>query len=711
MKTQKKIPELNPDIVIKKSVCAICDPQTQCGLSLYVQDGKIIKVEGDENQPYGQGTLCPKGAATRQYVYNPDRIKTPLKRVGERGSGEFVPISWEEAYEEIARNFLPLKEAGRPEEVAFFSGYTKIFRPWLKRLTHSFGSPNYLSESSSCAKGMLMGQKLVYGCGAGPDFGGGIGCLLIWSSNPFYSNPGKTRTILKALEGGTKLIVVDSRDTPTTKRAHIHLKPRHGTDGALALSMAYVMITEGLLDDDFIRDYTYGFEAYKEYVLTFPPSRGEELTGVPAALIEEAARLFATATTGAIMPSAAPIAHNTNGVQNHRAIFSLLGLTGNYGVAGGQMPGGMSFAEMDGRFPTKQGPFMQSRPASEMKPMIGAEAFPAWNEVIASEGQAMYLPQQIRTEKPYPIRAVLGMGMNYRMWPDSEGMAEALKKLDFFVDVDLFLTDTAKLADIVLPACTSVERSEVRCWPNGYVTCTKPAIEPLYDSRSDMDILCQLATYLVPEDKLLCSGVEATTDWILEPSGLTVAKLQQYPSGMFVENPQFPAPKAYEEKGFATPSGKLEFYSQVLAKYQREGYDPLPVYTPPKYSYENTPEMAKEYPLVLSTGCRLPMLVHTRTYRLPWSASLCPNIPIVELHPEDGDIYGLAQGEKVWLATPANRVSVRVSLTRMAHRGTAYLYHGNSVADANSLIPWDYQDPLSGYPGYKALLCRIEKEG
>lgn len=709
VKKCSKIPCEGSGIEIKKSICAICDPTTQCGLNLYVKDGKIIKVEGDENQPYGQGTLCPKGSATRQYVYHEDRIKTPLRRTGPRGSGEFTPITWEEAYEEIAEKLLTYKKESGAEATAFFSGYTKFYRPWLKRLCHSYGSPNFITESSCCAKAMALAQELVFGAGAGPDMGGGMGCLIIWSANPMNNNPGNARQILAALDRGMKLIIVDPRNTPTTDKAHIHLRLHAGTDGALALAMAHVIITENLYDKDFVDNYSYGFEEYKNYVMEFTPERGEEITGVPAQQIREAARMFATASSGGIMPSAAPVVHNTNGVQNYRAVFSLIGLTGNYAIKGGQMPSKPSFLHGPGLFESRQDEFNQSRPYSEMATRIGADRFPVWTELVSEESQAMMLPQQIRTGKPYPIRAVVGFGMNYRMWPDSNGMAEALKKLDFVVNVELFMTDTCKLCDIVLPACTTVERTEFRCWGNGWVTCTSPAIEPLFESRPDIDIMCDLAKYIAPEDTLLASGFDATMDWILEPSGLTVAELRKHPSGMFVPNPQRTQPKEYVEKGFDTPSGKFEFVSTVLAKHAMPGCDALPVYNPPKYSHVATPELAKDYPFVLSTGCRLPMYVHTRTYRLPWSASLRPNTPSIDLHPTDAQRMGFKQDDTICVSTPTGSVTVSLNVTRVAHEGAVYLYHGHPQADANSLLEWDYLDPISGFPGYKTALCKLEK--
>lgn len=702
-----KIPSPETGIEIRKSICAICDGPL-CGLDLYVKEGKIIKVEGSEKNPSSLGTLCSKGAATRQYVYNEERIKTPLKRVGPRGSGKFEPISWNEALDTIAEKFNTIKKENGPESVVFFAGYTKYFRPYLKRLAHSFGSPNFLTESSTCHQAMVMAQTLVLGQSSGPDTAN-TRCLLVWSANPFHSNPGVGRALLKARERGVKLIVVDPRKTPTTALADIHLQLRPGTDGALALSMAQVIIDEKLYDKDFVDNYTYGFDEYKEYVQLFSPEKGEELTGVPAEKIREAARLYASNKPAAIMPSASPVVHHTNGVQNYRAVFSLVGLTGNYDIKGGNFVTPPSFYHSPGRIATRNKEFMQSRPWCEMAPRIGADRFPVWNDTT-DEGQAMQLPFQLRSGKPYQVKALIGFGLNHRMWPDSKGFLESLDKLDLFVNVDLFMTDSCKHADIVLPACSTVERSEFRCYPMGYVIFSQPAIKPLYESRSDHDIIYDLAARLELDDPLFKAGYEPSIDWILEPSGLNVAELKKHSEGMFVPNPLKNPEKKYLNNGFKTPSGKLEFKSKILEKYGgKPGFEALPAYHPPMHSQEATPGMAREYPFILNTGSRLPMFIHTRTYRLSWTSSLRPDHPSADINPEDAARLSIKQNDAIRLTTPKDAIVVKANLTQMVQPGVVHIFHGHPQADANRLIDRDYLDPLSGYPGFKSDLCKIEK--
>lgn len=704
-----KIPCPESGIEIRKSICTICDPATQCGFDLHIKDGKVIKVAGTKENPYSQGTLCPKGAAFRQYLYNEERIKTPLKRVGPRGSGKFEPISWDEALQTIADKFTSVKNQYGPEAVAFFSGFAKYYRPYLKRLAHSFGSPNYITESGTCFQAMAMAQTLVFGRPGGPDLMR-TNCLLVWSANPFYTNPGTARAILKGKKRGMKLIVVDPRQTPTAAKADIHLPVKPGTDGALALSMAHVIIKEKLYDADFVSNHTYGFEDYKEYVEQFPPEKGEEITGVPAGKIIAAARMYAGTTPAAILPSASSIVHHTNGVQNYRAVFMLAGLTGNYDIAGGNFVMPPSFIHTPGRILTNEKEFVQTKSWNDMAPRIGAEQFPVWADVNDEEGQCTYLPEQLRSGKPYPIKALIGFGLNYRMWPDSEGFLKSMDNLDLLVNVDIFMTDSCKYSDIVLPACTSVERSELRCYGLGYIIFTQPAIEPLFESRPDADIIYELAERLGLEDPMFKKGYEASVDFVLEPSGITIEELKKHPEGMFVPDP-YPFPeKKYLEGGFKTPSGKMEFKSKVLEKYNgRSGFESIPVYTPPRYSRDAAPDMAESYPFVLNTGSRLPMFVHSRTYRLSWLRALRPDHPAADLNPADGARLGLNGSDRIRISTPKGSIETKVNLTEMVQPGIVHMYHGHSSADVNTLFDGDYLDPISGFPGFKSALCNIEK--
>lgn len=726
-----KIPGEATGIEIRKSVCTICDPTTQCGLDCYVKDGQIIKVEGSLENPNSKGTLCAKGAAQRQWVYHEDRLHTPLRRIGPRGSGRMEPISWTEALDVIIENLERFRNESGPESVVFYCGYPKQLRPFLQRLALQFGSPNYCTESSVCSTANGMAWRLIYGQMARPDMGN-TRCMLVWGRNPMHSNTPMAGAIMKARDRGVKFIVVDPRLTPMAALADLHLRLRPGTDGALALAMANVIIAEGLYDQLFVAQWAKGFDEFSAYAAEFTLKRTEEITGVPVSLIREAALVYATTKPAAMMNSAMSVVHNTNGVQNQRAVAALVGLTGNFDIPGGNVVQSPSWLEISGAgIPTRQHEFEMPRQWNDMPPRVGAERFPVWTKMI-NQGQAMDLPRHILSAEPYPLRGLVAFGLNHRMWPDSHGMLSALDELEFICDVDPFFTDTAKYADIVLPTCTSVERSELRCYPQKYVILTQPVIEPLGESRSDTDIIFGLANRLRLEDPLLNPGNDADTsragygflangapdfssafhdalDWVLAPSGLTVAELKEHPGGMSVPNPLIDAPKKYEKTGFPTPSGKMEFSSSLLEEHADElGTTGLPLYAEPNLSPTSSIELAAEYPLVLSTGARLPMFCHSRTFRLPWTRALRREVQ-ADIHPMTAHELGVGQGDCIELSTPVGSIEVLANITHLAHPGVVHMLYDYPEADANTLFPSDYLDPISGFPGFKSSLCSIRK--
>lgn len=230
------------------------------------------------------------------------------------------------------------------------------------------------------------------------------------------------------------------------------------------------------------------------------------------------------------------------------------------------------------------------------------------------------------------------------------------------------------------------------------------------ESRSDVDIIIDLSGRLGLSDPLLSQGHEACLEWMFEPSDIRIEDIKKHPGGAFLSDRTEVPYEKYRESGFPTPSGKMEFASQVL---KAAGFDPLPTYKEPVLSPVSTPEIAKDFPLILTTGARLPMFMHSRMYRIPWMRQLRPD-PMVDINPKDAAQRGVAADEWVSLATPRGAIRVRANLTELVPPGVVSMYHGFPGADANDLIDPDYRDPISGYPGYKSLLCdvrRLQKEG
>ena len=694
-----KLPGADTGIEKRYSFCDVCAPGPHCGVTCYVKDGRIVKVEGTEGHPAGNGKLCTKGLANRQYIYRKDRVLTPLRRVGARGEGRFLAISWDEAYEEIVRRLNDAKETYGPSAVAFYSGYNKWYRPFLQRLCYSFGSVNYGTESSSCFTSTIMSWRLSAGVDtAGPDLKN-AGLFLGWAHNACFSAHLMAERVRAARERGMKIIIVDPRITPASERlSDMHLRIRPGTDGALALGLARELIVNGWIDREYIEKNVYGFDAFRRYVMDFPPERVEGLTDVPAEDVRRAARMIHEYGPLAIQQSGAALAHHVNGMQNHRAVMALSAITGSYGRPGGMLPNLLTYAHSMGGFRTRDHEFAAAvYPQGQPRP-VGAARYPLWDELVG-EMQGNDLARQILTGEPYPVRAVWAHGMNYRMFGGDRELEKALRSLDFFVDVDLFLTDTAKYADIVLPCCSSFERGEFKVFPGGWAQYTEPVVDPLGQSRPDDRIITELAERLALPDPLLRSGPEACVRWMMEGTPVDVDALladRQHPQRLEGIRPSQPG-----EIGFGTPTGKYALWSTVLEKHP--GLDALPTY-PGK-----TPEADPERPFLLVTGARLPNALHSRLHDVPWLRSLRPEA-MADMNDEDAAAMGVAAGDRIVISTAAGELSVAANPTFTVKRGTVHLYHGYREADANALVPPGYADPYSGFPGYRSVPCAVRKE-
>ena len=704
---QAKIPGEDTGIEVRPSICAICSPDKHCGLDCYVKDGQIIKIEGTQDHPYNHGKLCTKGSSNRNYLYRKDRIQTPLKRVGERGEGKFEPISWDEAYKIIAENLNRIKETYSPHSVVFYSGHCKWYRFLLQRLAYSFGSVNYGTDDSNCAAATHLANAVTVGRSAGPDLAH-TNVFLGWNYSGYYSDHMSVENVRKLKERGGKVIIIDTRYTPAAKNlADVFLHVNPGTDGALALGIANVIIENGWENKKYIEKYTYGFEEYKALAAKYPLDRVAKITGVTPEQIVEVARLYATNGPAATNYSACALTHRINGFQTHRAVFCLAGLTGNYDQPGGNLPLPQSWCHKPAGFTTREAEFRMCRKPDAVR--MGEGRFPIWDKYEHyQEYQAMTLQDSILHHEPYPIKAVFGMGMNLKMFPQTDAMVEAIKKLDFFVDVDLFSGFTTRYADIVLPACTTMERSELKAYGGGYFQYTKPVIPPLYESKSDANILCELAKVLGVDDPLLTAGHEACLDWIIEGTGVTIAELKKA-EGRPVKVASKPyIPGSFIENGTTTPTGKFEFYSTSIASIDpKYGLNPLPEYEDALFD-QNDEETRTKYPFMLITGIRVPHTIHSRLQEVPWLRSLRPK-PFIDVNKKDAAAMNIHDGDMMEVTSPYGRIRVMAHLTAKMKPGVLHMTHGYSEANVNCLIGKDHLDRYSGFPGLKAMRTNIRK--
>jgi anaerobic selenocysteine-containing dehydrogenase len=675
---------------IKNSICDMCCIG-YCGIQVLVKDGRATRVQSWADYP--NGPICSKGNAILQQVYHPDRLKYPMKRTKPKGSADagWVRISWDEAYTTIANKLAEMKQKYGAEKVVFYVGDPKEEpRPPAQRLGLAFGSPNYGTESSTCATSMQMAATL--NGGGGLPISNQTKTVILWAKNPAWSMVRDVASQIFAIKdrGGT-LIVVDPRLTPTAQLADIHLQLRPGTDGALALGMANVIINEGLYDADFVRDWTYGFDEFKEYVQAFTPEKVEEITWVPAAKIRQAARVYATQKPTSWVTTASPTVHHANGLQNQRAIGALIGLTGNVTVPGlSPSVAGVSVPEINdpgGLFAKLKG----------LKP--DKKYFPLWWEMI-EQLQMNKLPEYVKDGE---LKAGLWIGANFRMWPQSKEYHKAISDMEFTAGADFWMTPTMELMDIILPVATSLERLGPVKVAGRRVFLRTPVIQPIGEAKGDREWMFELAVKMGLGADFWNGSVEGSIDWQLEKLGLKAADLMKEPKGVVI--PAGAPTPASDKPGFRTTTGKFEFYSQRL---KNAGYDPLPTYKEPVESPTSTPDLAKKYPLVLNTGSREPMFVASRHRNNPWLRELHAD-PKVDMNPKDAAARGIKQRDNVIVEGPRGSIKVKANLTELAMPGVAHVYQGwEGDADINLICGRTF-DPISGFPSFKSEICEVKK--
>lgn len=703
-KIKAKIPGKDTGIELRHTMCDICSPGMHCGINAYIKDGQVIKIEGLDGHPANDGKLCTKGLANRQYIYRKDRIRTPLRRIGERGLGKFEEISWEEAYKIISDKLNTSKRMYGAESVAFYSGYSKWYRQMFRRFAYAFGSPNYGCESSACYTAAFMAWKLMAGEQGEPDMEHSD-LFLGWAFNPFYSSYRGAQYAMLRKEQGMKFLIVDTRKTPASEKlADLFLQPKTGTDGALAHAIANVLIQRGWIDRTYIEKYVYGFDEYAIYVQQFNERNIETLTGVPYDQVVAAAKLIHENPRVSCNESSAPLCHHRNGLQNYRAVMALLAITGNFDRKGGQFLSPHTYMHVGCGFRTREEEYLYETKPKNTKQPIGAERFPLWN-YLEGEMQAMDLSRQILEGNPYKVSTVFALGMNARMFPDSDKMFRALERLDFFVDADLFLTDTTKYADIVLPVCSSFERGEFKPYPGGYAWYTSPVIEPIGQAKNDVQIITELARYMNLPDEQLKEGYESFIQkYILDDYHVTVEELKQVELPKKITEVTFPEDYKELNIGLHTLTGKFELKSKIIEQHPEWGLDALPTYKEPLDCVNE-----EEFPFVLTSGSRIPNAIHSRLHNVPNNRSLRVE-PTADMNCIDCQQLGIKECDNIIISTLRGNIQVKVHLTKTIPQGLINLYHGYSEADANKLMDSNHLDPYSGFPAYRSTRCAVEKK-
>lgn len=668
---------------VVKTDCALC--YNSCGINVYVEGGRIVKVEGMPEHPLNRGSICPRGAAIIDYVYSPDRLKYPMKREGD----SWRRISWDEALTVVAERLKEVREKYGARAFAIYAGSVGVenfeMNFFAHRFQRAYGTPNFLSVESLCFRSRILARQLTFGKYLVEDLESS-NCIVLWGHNPDSSNPPWARLIRERVDAGARLIVINPMRIPLSgKGIHVYVRP--GADLALALSMMNVIISEGLYDKDFVDEHVVGFEELREHVRQYAPEKVEEVTWVPAPEIKKVARLYATAKPACIVQGTCALDQTAHGVQCSRAISILQAITGNVDVPGG--------------FATCPFPRLARLEAAEGP--IGAKEYPLFHSLWGRAmpyGQAMLMLDAILNGRPYPIKAMVVMGANPVVtFPDAGAVRRALEGLEFLAVMDVFMTETAELADVVLPACTFLEKMGVAydyAVTHGipYLMLRKRAIEPLYESRPEWWFWSELGRRMGYGDLFPWRTEEEVVSYLLKDSGVTLQQLMDRPEGLFFSS------KEYRPGNYRTPSGKVEIYSKTL---EEHGYDPLPT-----FREELLEKTSPEFPLLLITGARDPYFTHSQMRNIPRLRSRSPE-PVATMNPGTASTYGIVDGEWIRVETRRGGIRIKAKLTSDVMPGVVSVPHGWAQANVNVLTGVEPRDPISGYPVLKGIPCRVSK--
>jgi anaerobic selenocysteine-containing dehydrogenase len=671
--------------------CTLC--YHSCGTVVTVEEGRAVKVEGLKSHPLNKGELCPKGEAALSHIYSPERLKHPLKRV----NGRFEQISWDQALDEIADKLLQLKAAYGPQVLGVFSGSIGVENLEMAGLTQrfkaAFGSPNFFSVESVCYRMRIRTRQITFGKYPTEELDSKL--YILWGHNPDASDFPLKLAMERNLAQGSKLVVVDPRRIPMADKAEMYLRIRPGTDGAMALAMIHVIINENLYDKEFVEAYTLGFDKLVDHIQKYTPEWAENITWVTADQIRSLARMFATTKGAGIYQGTCTQDQTANGTQSSRAFSVLQTITGNINVPGGWVISPrLAFGNV--------GLKVEGEP-------LGADQFPLFFEVWGRKspyGVVTVVPESI----PDKLKAFYVVGGNPLMsMPDSNAFTEAFKKLELLVVHDMVMTETARQAHYVLPACSHLEKWGVaytynvcHCLP--YLMLRKKCIEPLHESRSEWWVYTELAKRLGLEALFPWKSEEDLVRFELEPSGLSFEYLlNEKPEGGFYQN------KVYEMSNnlFPTPSRKIEIYSDAL---EHVGFDPLPTYQEPLRSPMSAERaFLEEYPLILSTGNRNYYYTHSQHRNVKALRDQAPE-PEMEIGMETAKKYNLKTGDMSIIKTNRGQVKMKAKVDDRISEGVVFVPHGwPEDANANLLTDVTCRECIMGYPDQKSLLCNISR--
>jgi anaerobic selenocysteine-containing dehydrogenase len=690
-----------------------------CSILTTVEDGKAIAVRGNPDHPFTRGRLCVKVNNYEERVYSDKRVLYPLKRVGPKGSKQFQRISWDEAIETIATRWKSIIATDGAQAILPYSylgtqgviNGLNVGDPLFNKLGATVSERTFCDSGSCTAYMMTIGPTP----GVDPESFVHSKYILLWACNTLGTNSHHWPFIEQARKAGAKLVVIDPVRTRTARLADWHIPIRPGTDAALALAMIHVIIKENLVDRDYIDKHTVGYDELAERASTYTPEFAAQETGIPVEDIVKLAREYAT-TPPAVVRIGVAVERHAGGGQTVRAIACLPGLIGAWKHVGGGLLQLPIWA-----FPVKWEVLM--RPDLQPEKM---RVLNSWRLGPALTGELGFDP---------PIKALFVYNANpMAMVTEQAKLEKGLEREDLFTVVsEHFLTDTARYADIVLPATTQLEQKDIMfSWGHLYLSYNNPAIEPLGEAVPNTELFRRLAKAMGIEDPSFYRTddemIEASLDWtnpVLQGITLADVKAKGY-ARLTVPSADDWAP--HREGNFPTPTGKCEFKSTItgggnfVLPLFRQGYngdqdgtpvDALPHYIPPNENTQTSPALAKRYPLSLITP-KSHAFLNSNYGNLPAQTAQAGEEQSVFLHPDDAERRGIVAGAPIRVFNDRGAFEAFASISPDVMPGvvmapSGYWHRSNRKgATVHALTPPAYAD-LGRAPTFSDVLVQVGK--
>ncbi|MDB4892302.1 MAG: molybdopterin oxidoreductase family protein [Gemmatimonadetes bacterium] len=654
---------------VVRGACPHDCPDT-CAMLITVENGRAVRVAGDPDHPVTNGFLCAKVNRYVERTYHDDRLRTPMRRTGPKGSGQFEPITWDAALDEIATRLgeIARSEDG-PQAILPYSyaGTMGLVQgsSMDHRFFHLLGASKL--DRTICSMAGTIGMRMTVGANIGAD-GEGVpesDLVLLWGTNTLTANPHLWPFILKARERGTPIICIDPIQTRTAMQCDEWIPIRPGTDAALALGMMHVVFARGLEDKDYLERHTLGHEAMRERAAEWTPERTAAVTGLPMETIVSLGERFGRAKAAFIRVNYGLQRHAGGGMAV-RTIACLPAVAGHWRRAGG----GVQLSTSAN--------FQFNRAALE-RPDLGP---PVRTINMIRLGDALTLPDA-GVGGP-PVKAMIVYNSNpASVAPDRNAVLQGLAREDLFtVVLEHFQTDTADWADIVLPATTQLEHWDIHfAYGHHYVSLNRPAIAPIGEAKPNSEIFRLLAARMgmtnpIMQDDDLTLIRQALCSQLPKIQGVTMeGLLERGWMRLNVPTPYLP----FADGVFSTPSGKCEFYSQRMAKM---GLDPLPTYTPPYESVERDPELVARFPLTLISSPAHTFL--NTTFVNLTSLRRQTKEPEVLLHPADAERRAIAVGAMVTVRNDRGAFLARARVEPTIREGVVWapsIWWGKLAAD------------------------------